>query len=81
MFMNLVHILNIGSNIHIFLIDNAIYKNVLLNMTIVDKVSINIDFQENKVVSLLYGTLQLNTASQKQNCNEFTDFISGDISG
>ncbi len=59
MFMNLVCILNIGRNIHIYLTDNVIYQNLLLNMITVVKVSMNIDFQEKKVIPLLHGTLQL----------------------
>ncbi len=34
---------------------------MLLNMIAVGKVSMYIDFQENEVMQLFYGTLQLNT--------------------
>ncbi len=56
-FMNLVHILNNGRNIDISLIDNGIFENLLLNIFAVGKVSINIDFQENEVISLLHQHL------------------------
>ncbi len=35
------------------LIDNGIYYNWLLNMNIIDKVSMNVDVQENEVMPLL----------------------------
>ncbi len=50
MFMNVVHI---RRNIHIFLIYNVIDYNLLLNMIM------KIDFQENEVMALLHGALQL----------------------
>ncbi len=57
--MNVGHIVNIGRNIHIFLIYNVIYQYLLLNMITVGKVSTKIDFQENEVRPLLHRTLQL----------------------
>ncbi len=56
--MKVVYILYIGRNIHIILIHNVIYFNLLLNMITEGKVSTNIDFQENEVIPLLHGTLQ-----------------------
>ncbi len=57
MFMNVVYILHIGRNIHIFLIYNVIYYNLLLNMISVGQVFLKIDFQENVVMPLMHGTL------------------------
>ncbi len=51
--------IHIGRNIHIYLIYNVIYKNLLLNLINVGKVSRKIDFQENEVMPLLHGALQL----------------------
>ncbi len=58
-YMNEVHIVHIGRNIHIFLIYNVIYYNVLLNMITVGKDSMTIYFQENEVMPLLHGALYL----------------------
>ncbi len=63
-FMNVVNIVNIGRNIHKFLISNVIYWNLLLNMITVGKVSKKIDFLENEVMPLLHGTLQLYPSPQ-----------------
>ncbi len=57
--MNVMYILNIRRNIHMFLNDNVLYHNLLLNMITVGKVSMNIDFSEIEVMLLLHGTLQL----------------------
>ncbi len=57
--MNVVHIVHIRRNIHIFLIYNVIYYNLLLNMITVGKFFMKIGFQENEVMPLLHGSLQL----------------------
>ncbi len=54
----MVHIVHIERNIHIFLIYNVIYYNLLLNMITVGKLFIMIDFQENEVMPLLHEALQ-----------------------
>ncbi len=58
-FMNVVHIVHIGRNIHIFLIYNVICYTLLLNMITVGKFFMKINFQENEVMPLLHGVLQL----------------------
>ncbi len=58
-FMNVVRIVHIGRNIHIFLIYNVIYYNLLINLIIVGKFFIKIDVQENEVMPLLHEALQL----------------------
>ncbi len=59
--MNLVHILNIERKIHIFLIYKVIYYNCLLNMIVVSKISMNIDFEQNEAMPLLHlGMVETN---------------------